>query len=213
MAILAIPAIVMVTDRQRLAGSLDRVAGAIARAARAGVDLVQIREPDLDDRALAAFVTRAATSIRGTRARVVVNGRADIGLAAGAAGVHLPGSGVPAPRVCAIVPQGFLVGRSVHSRAEAQAAESAGGCDYLIFGTVFPSNSKPPGHPAAGLDVLRDVCQAVRLPVIAIGGINAARAADVAHAGAKGAAGIELFANADEGALAAAVERMRRAFE
>src|SRR5688500_9211348 len=110
----------MVTDRQRLGDSLGRLAGAIARAARAGVAVVQIREPDLDDKPLAASVTRAAASIRGTRARVVVCGRADIALASGAGGVHLPGGGVPAPRVRAIVPQGFLVGRSVHSRAEAQ---------------------------------------------------------------------------------------------
>ena len=203
----------MISDRRRFGGSLDRLAEAIVRAGRAGVDVIQIRERELDDRALCGFVGRAIASLRGTAARVVVNARIDIALAAGAAGVHLRGDCVPASRVRPIVPDGFLVGRSVHSREEARAAEADGGCDYLIFGSVFPSNSKPRGHEPAGLDLLRDVCRAVRLPVVAIGGMNAARAAEVARAGSRGAAGIEMFAGADERALAAAVAAMRRAFE
>jgi thiamine-phosphate pyrophosphorylase len=120
---------------------------------------------------------------------------------------------MPASRVRAVVPDGFLVGRSVHSREEAETAEADGGCDYLIFGTVFPSNSKPQGQAAAGVDLLREVCRTVRLPVVAIGGMNEARAAEAARAGARGVAGIEMFAGADEGALAAAVAQMRRAFD
>ena len=213
MAVLAIPAIVMVTDRQRHGGSLDRLVDAIGRAARAGVDLVQIRERDLDDRTLVALVTRALTAVRETRARVLVNERLDVALAAGAAGVHLRGTCVPASRARAIAPPGFLVGRSVHSREEAQSADQEGGCDYLIFGTVFPTAGKSEGHVAAGPDALREVCGAVRLPVVAIGGMNGARAADAARAGARGVAGIGMFAAGDERSLAGTVDQMRKAFE
>ena len=204
--------IVMVSDRRRF-GGLDRLSEAIARAARAGVDVIQIRERDLDDRTHCDFVKRAVAVTRGTGARVVVNGRIDIALAAGAEGVHLRGDSVPASRARAILPPGFLVGRSVHSRAEAQAVEADGGCDYLIFGTVFPSTSKPGGHEAAGLGTLQEVCQAVRLPVVAIGGVNEARAAEVAAAGAKGVAAIEAFAAKDEPALGSTVDQMRLAFQ
>lgn len=205
--------VMMVSDRGRFGGSLDRLADAIVRAARVGVDVVQIRERGLDDRTLIDFVTRVVAGVRQTGLRVVVNGRVDLALAAGAAGVHLRGDCVPASRVRAIVPHRFLVGRSVHSRAEAETAEADGGCDYLIFGTVFPSNSKPQGHAAAGVDRLREVCRAVRLPVVAIGGIDEARAAETARAGARGIAAIEMFASIDEHALAAAVTQIRRAFD
>jgi thiamine-phosphate pyrophosphorylase len=204
--------VMMVTDRRRFGGSLDRLADAIGRAARAGVDAVQIREPGLDDRTLVDFVTRIVASVP-LPVRTLVNGRADIALAAGAAGVHLRSDCVPASRVRAIVPRDFLIGRSIHSPAEAMAAEEDGGCDYLMFGTVFPSSSKPFGHPVAGVGLLSDVCSAVSLPVVAIGGIDGARAADAARAGARGVAGIEMFAEADEPALAAAIARMRGAFE
>ena len=203
--------IVMVSDRRRV-GGLDRLSEAIGRAARAGADVIQIRERDLDDRTLCDFVKRAVAVTRDTGARVVVNARIDVALAAGADGVHLRGDCVPASRARAILPPGFLVGRSVHSRAEAQAVEAEGGCDYLIFGTVFPSTSKP-GHEPAGLGTLEEVCQAVRLPVVAIGGVDAARAAEVARAGAKGVAGIEAFATGDEAALGRMIERMRVAFQ
>jgi thiamine-phosphate pyrophosphorylase len=204
--------IVMVSDRRRF-GGLDRLSEAIARAVRAGVDVVQIRERDLDDRTLCNFVKRAVAVTRDTGARIVVNGRIDVALAAGADGVHLRGDSVPASRARAILPPRFLVGRSVHSRAEAQAVEADGGCDYLIFGAVFPSTSKPAGHEPAGLGTLQEVCQAVRVPVVAIGGVSAARAADVARAGAKGVAAIEAFATEDEPALGRIVDQMRRAFQ
>jgi thiamine-phosphate pyrophosphorylase len=147
-----------------------------------------------------------------SRVRILVNRRADVALAAGAAGVHLRGDCVPASRVRAIAPHGFVIGRSVHSRQDARAAEADGGCDYLMFGTVFPSSSKPEGHAAAGVGLLGEVCRAVALPVLAIGGVNEARAAAVAGAGASGVAGIEMFTAADERALADALARMRAAF-
>jgi thiamine-phosphate pyrophosphorylase len=126
---------------------------------------------------------------------VLVNTRTDIALAAGAQGVHLPASAPLASRVRRIAPGDFLIGRSVHSQAEAEAAHAAGGCDYLTFGTVFTTASKPADHPVAGLSTLRGVCDAVRLPILAIGGISRVRMPEIARAGAAGMAAIGLFAD------------------
>ncbi len=183
----------------------------IAAAARAGIDLVQIREGHLDDRALVELTRQAVVAVGGTAARVLVNGRPDIALAAGAAGVHLPGTALPAPRVRSIVPSGFVIGRSVHTVEEASDAESAGGCDYLVFGTVYPSTSKPAGQPVAGLVGLAAVCARVRLPVLAIGGMAVDRIRPVALAGAAGLAAISLFA--DSADLALTVRSVRAAFD
>jgi thiamine-phosphate pyrophosphorylase len=185
--------------------------GLFGDAARAGVDLIQIRERDLDDRALVTLVRATVAAVRGTPARVIVNDRTDVALAAGAAGVHLRADSVPAPRVRAIAGPGFLVGRSVHDEEEAAAVDAEGGCDYLIFGTVFPTSGKPSGHQTAGLAALGRVCARVSAPVLAIGGMSIARAPDVARAGAAGLAAIQLFATAAD--LRETVRALRHAFD
>lgn len=185
------PMIVMVTDRHR-SGDAARLIETVEYAASAGVDLIQVRERGLEDRDLFDMVRRIIAAAA-SRARVLVNLRTDVALAAGASGVHLPGTAPPASRVRTIVPPGFLIGRSVHDPDEARAAERDGGCDYLIFGTVFASAGKPAGHEVAGVDGLRAVCRAVRLPVIAIGGMDGARAREAAAAGAAGLAAIGMF--------------------
>jgi thiamine-phosphate diphosphorylase len=143
---------------------------------------------------------------------VVVNDRLDVALAARAAGVHLPGRAMPAVSVRSIVPGGFLIGRSVHSQGEAVEVERGGGCDYLVFGSVFASASKAPGHPVAGLEALARVCASVRLPVLAIGGITLARVPEVARTGAAGIAAVGLFATSGELALADAIRYIKAAF-
>jgi thiamine-phosphate pyrophosphorylase len=124
---------VPVTDRQR-SGGADGVVARAAWAARAGVHLVQVRERDLEGRALTDLVARCVAAVRGTRARVVVNERFDVALAAGAHGVHLRAGSMAAARVRGAAPPGFLIGRSVHAPEE---AADPGAVDYLIFGTVF----------------------------------------------------------------------------
>lgn len=182
----------------------------IRDAALAGVDLIQVREPGLEDRILVALTREAVDAARQTHCRVVVNDRLDIARAANAAGVHLRSASVSAKRVRGLVAGSFLVGRSVHNRQEAlSAAES--GCDYLIFGTVFPSRSKPPDHPVAGLEQLHEMAMAVQIPVLAIGGISTENAASAIAAGAAGVAGIELFRSAVS--VASTVSSLRRSFD
>jgi thiamine-phosphate pyrophosphorylase len=161
--------------------------------AHAGLDLVQIRQPDLDAATLCDLVRRSVHAVRGTHTRVIVNDRLDVALAAGAHGVHLREQSVPAPRVRDVAPRGFLVGRSVHDVDAAATASRAGGLDYLIVGTVFPTPSKP-GRIAAGVAVLADVAAATPVPVLAIGGVTLERFDAVARAGAAGFAAIGLFA-------------------
>ena len=182
-----------VTDRRRFDVSLADLVARASRAARNGVDVIQVRERDLDGGPLASLVADVVRAVRGTGTKVVVNDRADVAIAAGAHGVHLRGDSYAADRVRAIAPNGFLVGRSVHSAAEIDAATAAGGCDYLTFGTVFASAGKPAGHHVAGLDALRAACRHTALPVIAIGGIDESRLGDIEKTGAAGFAAVGMF--------------------
>ncbi len=185
--------------------------GVVREAASAGVDLVQLREPLLDAAALLAFARQAVRDAAGSPCRIVVNDRVDVAIAADAPGVHLRANSFSASRVRSIAPAGFLIGRSVHEAAEAVAAADDGGCDYLVFGTVFPSRSKPPGHRAAGLRALHDVCRSTSLPVIAIGGISVENAREAIAAGARGVAGIGLFRAGDP--ISSVVSRIRQRFD
>jgi thiamine-phosphate diphosphorylase len=141
----------------------------------------------------------------------VVNERVDVAMAAGAHGVHLRSDSLPVARVRDITPPGFLVGRSVHDlRAAVRAAHE--GADYVLFGTVFESGSKP-GRRPAGVDALAEVAAAVTIPVLALGGITPSRAGEVARAGAAGVAAIGLFADASPDAVAEVVDRLTREFD
>lgn len=188
------PVLCLITDRRRAGDDWQqRLPRQVARAAGAGVHLVQVRERDLDGRPLFRLVRLCLEAVRGTATRVVVNDRVDVALAAGAHGVHLRADSMGAAAVRRVAPPGWLIGRSVHGIDAARAAADGGGLDYLLFGTVFESTSKP-GRPAAGLDALRAVAGAVALPVLAVGGITRERLDAIAATGAAGAAGISLFA-------------------
>jgi thiamine-phosphate pyrophosphorylase len=182
-----------VTDRRRFGLTAVALVDKAAAAADRGANVIQIRERDLSDADLIDLVERVMAAVRERGARVFVNDRVDVAIAAGAAGVHLRGDSPPAWRVRAIAPAGFTIGRSVHSLEEIDAAIRGGGCDYLMFGTVFPSAGKLDRHPVAGLDRLAEACRLSTLPVIAIGGMTREREVEIALAGAAGLAGVGLF--------------------
>jgi thiamine-phosphate pyrophosphorylase len=181
-----------VTDRRRFALTVDDLVERAARAAQRGVSAIQIRERDLSDRDLAALARRVVAAVPAST-HVLVNDRIDVALAAGAAGVHLRGDSMPGRRVRAMAPAGFLIGRSVHDLEDVDAAAGEGVYDYLLFGTVFPSDGKPAGHRVAGLEALREACRRAPLPVLAIGGVDAARLPLVEQAGAAGFAAVGFF--------------------
>jgi thiamine-phosphate pyrophosphorylase len=186
----------MITDRRRYGASWQRrVVEQVTIAARSGVALIQIRERDLEGGALVALTRACVAAVRGTEARVLVSDRVDVALAAGAHGVHLPAAGARSVRVRTVAPRPFLIGRSVHTVDEARGEAQDGAIDYLLFGTVFASASKPGVRPA-GVDALAGVASAVQVPVLAVGGMTGERIAEICLAGAAGAAAISLFAEA-----------------
>lgn len=182
-----------ITDQRTLAsGSL---LDAIGRNLAAGVTWIQIREKDLSARALFELVEAALQLPNPHGSKILVNTRADVALAtgvAGAAGVHLP-SGSPAARTWrAIVPTGFLIGVSCHSVDDVRNAE-AEGADYVVFGPVFPPRSKTARVEPRGLEGLARAAAAVKIPVLALGGVTRENSAACVSAGAAGIAGISLF--------------------
>jgi thiamine-phosphate diphosphorylase len=169
-----------VTDRRR-----GDVLECAARAVKAGVDIIQVREKDLPASELFQLVARIKDLAAGTTTKVLVNDRLDVAIAAEVDGVHLPEDGLPVRRVRPYV---HVLGASVHGveRAKQAAAE---GADFVIFGPVFAT----PGKEPVGLDALRGVVCAVQIPVLAIGGVTAANTGAVLQAGAAGIAAIRLF--------------------
>lgn len=211
------PLLCLVTSRRRAAPAAASFAeeqralvAQIAAAADAGVDLIHIREPDLEARDLCALVGESVAVTRGSGSRVVVNDRADIALASGADGVHLRASGPSVERVRALGPDGWLVGRSAHSLEELALAAEA---DYILFGTVFATDSKP-GVAGQGTAALAAAVRRVKVPVLAIGGVTLDRAAACAEAGAAGVAAISLFLAGSRGAagLRDVVRTLRQQF-
>jgi thiamine-phosphate pyrophosphorylase len=197
-ALLPRPLICAVTNRRLFGASEDEACAALVEwsvaIAQAGVDLLQIREPDLSDATLASLTRAVLTATGGGGFRTILNDRTDVALATGAAGVHLPAAAPPAAAIRRLVGDRLIVGRSVHTGDDLTAVERDGGCDYLTFGTVFPSTSKPASHAAAGIPALTRACASIRLPVLAIGGVTVQSAAAAACAGAAGVAAIGLFA-------------------
>ena len=187
------PIACMVTDRRCFSDGTEALIASVRAAAAAGVQLVQLRERDLDGRALFELAQRLMNALRGTGTRLLVNDRLDVALAAGAHGVHLRASSIGPWRARTIAPPGFLIGQSVHSIGDAMTR--APGADYLLFGNVFETGSKP-GKPGAGLDELRQVVGATAVPVLAIGGVTADRVPDIVATGAAGYAGRSMFADA-----------------
>ena len=152
--------------------------------------MIQVREKDLDGGPLLRLTETILRAAAG-RAPVLVNDRLDVALAAQAAGVHLPASGLDVGAVRRQVGPTVMIGRSVHSVSSARAAENEG-ADFVLFGPVFETASKAAYGPPQGVEVLRRVVEAVRIPVWAIGGITsetakALRGLPIAGVGAIGA--------------------------
>jgi thiamine-phosphate pyrophosphorylase len=205
------PVICMITDGRRMGDAEDALVRRIAAAARAGVHLVQIRERGLEGGALTRLTERALAAAHGTSTRVLVNDRYDVAIAAGAHGVHLREESMPAARVRAVAPRGFLIGRSVHTVEDARLVCREGAVDYLVFGSIFPTASKPGVQPA-GLGALADAAAASTRPVLAVGGVTAERVAALAAAGAAGVAAIGLFAGGGDDRMRDLVQRLNAAW-
>ena len=167
---------------------VDRVAAAV----RGGATSVQVR---LKTAAPRQVVEITKSIIARVDVPVIVNDRADIALAAGAAGVHVGEADLPVAAIRRFAPAGFLIGASLGSDAELLNAKDA---DYVGIGPVFGSDSKSDAGTAIGVDGFKKLAALVTHPAVAVGGITADRALQITVNGAIGVAVINAIFNADD---------------
>jgi thiamine-phosphate pyrophosphorylase len=181
--------LVAITDDLR--DGIDGLGARAAAAVRGGATMIQLRLKDLDPRDL-LLAARALVSLP---VPVIVNDRADVALAAGAAGAHIGVGDVPALALRRVMPPGFIIGASVGTDDEVAASA---GADYVGIGPVFPTTTRTDVGVALGLPEFTRLAQRTGLPAVAIGGINASNYRDALGAGACGVAVIRaIFAAPD----------------
>jgi thiamine-phosphate pyrophosphorylase len=185
------------------AGNVSDVQNAVA----AGVEVVQYRRPD----AFTAELFAEATALRKLchQTLFLVNDRVDIALAVEADGVHLGQSDLPLPAARKLLGRGKIIGLTVHSLAEARQAEDAG-ADYLGVSPIFTTQTKADAGPPAGIQLIRQIRSAVKIPLIAIGGIHLANAPEVIRAGADGLCAISAVVSRED--VRAGIEQFQRLF-
>lgn len=178
--------LMMITDR-KLAGK-KKMSKVIKTACRNGLKAIQIREKDLSQQALEAFVKLIKSSSSGYGVKLLINSNFKLAVDLKANGIHFTSS-QKIDSVPKSIRRKFLIGKSVHSLQEAIIAADEG-FDYLIFGPVFRTPAKIRYGSPQGLDKLHEVCKSIGLPVYAVGGITPIRAAKCKEAGAYGVASI-----------------------
>jgi thiamine-phosphate pyrophosphorylase len=194
------PFLYAILDAHRLG---DRPAGAAAEAlARGGAALVQLRAKDVTDRRLLAMAEEARDGARRGGALFLVNDRPDVALLLGADGVHLGQDDVPPADARRLLGGEAVVGFSTHSLAQLQAALREP-IDYVALGPIFATATKADAEPVVGVATLASARALTDLPLVAIGGIDRARAADVVAAGADGLAVVSALLDAPDLAEAA----------
>jgi len=174
----------------------------VARAIEGGATCIQLREKDLATRELFSLAEQLRKLTREKGVTFIVNDRLDVALAAGADGVHLGQDDLPLSAARRLMPPGMILGASAGSLQEARQAQAMG-ASYLGVGAVFMTGTKPDAGKPIGLENLAAICRGVNIPVIGIGGINAANAGQVIEAGARGVAVISSVVAADDVAAAA----------
>lgn len=159
----------------------------------AKIDLIQIREKSLSTNVLYKLSSKAADITRGSSTKLLVNDRADVAAAAGADGVHLASSSLPANIVRQTFGAEFLIGASTHSLEEASAAARCG-ADFVVFGPVFDTLSKRQyGKPLGLAELSKVTSQLAPFPVLALGGVTTNNVADCIRAGVAGIAAIGIL--------------------
>jgi len=202
-----------ITDRKALAtGEADRRAALlrrIAEAARAGIDYIQLREKDLGPTDLELLAREALRLIRdnSSKTKLLINTHAEIALAVGVDGVHLPADSPPPAAIRAEwlgrTRHDPIIGVSAHSVSDVLLAED-GGATFTVLAPIFEKLGT--GVRPLGLDAVREACAATQIPVLALGGVRLGNVRGCLEAGAAGIAGIRLF---QENAVSQPVEALR----
>jgi thiamine-phosphate pyrophosphorylase len=162
-----------------------------------GVQLVQLRAKELSSGEFFTLAKEARQLTREAGATFIVNDRADIALACNADGVHLGQDDLPLAAARKLIGPQKMIGISTHDLDQARSAE-LNGADYIGFGPIFGSTTKDTGYSARGLDMLREIRAAVKLPIVAIGGITENNVAEVWKSGADAAAIISDLMGAED---------------
>ena len=178
----------LVTDRHQTKGR--PLVPLLQRVLTAAAPAIQLRERDLSARELVtlAFEVQAVTASR--RSQLLINDRIDVALALEGVGVHLRNNSLPVSVARQVLGTQRLLGISVHAVEEAVQVESQG-ADYIVLGPIYETPSKQMFGPPLGIHTLERACRLVRLPIIGIGGVTAARAREMRRAGAFGVAVIK----------------------
>ena len=184
----------LVTDRTQTRGR--ELVSVVGDCLAAGLPAVQVREKDLGAAELAVLCRRIRGLTQNTRALLIVNDRVDVALAVGADGVQRTATSLTVEDIRALADKRLRIGASIHSLPDALQAELEG-ADWLVFGPVYDTPSKRMYGPPQGLDKFARVAAAVRIPVVAIGGLTPERVREVRRAGARGVAVVSSILAAD----------------
>jgi len=187
--------LLLVTDRHQTKGR--PLPAILQRVLTVGSPAIQLRERDLSARELLALGREVQAMVAQRGAQLIINDRIDVALALDGVGVHLRGNSLPVAVARRLVGDQCLLGVSAHSVDEAVQAE-ADGADYVVLGPLYETPSKQAFGPPLGLCRLEETCRLVRIPIIGIGGVTAARARDVRRAGASGVAVITAVLGAED---------------
>ena len=187
--------LLVVTDRHQTNGR--PLISVLGQALKAGSPAVQLRERDLCAKDLVILTEELQLIASPCGSQLVINDRLDVALSVEGVGVHLRSDSLPVAVARRLLGPHRLLGVSVHSVSEAVQAE-IGGADYIVLGPIYETPSKQLYGPPLGLAALEEAARAVRLPIIGIGGVTAARARDMCHAGAFGVAVITAVLGADD---------------
>jgi thiamine-phosphate pyrophosphorylase len=160
---------------------------AVEAAIKGGVTMVQLREKEASTGEFFALAKELLALTRPLGVPLIINDRLDIALAAGADGLHIGQSDLPLKEARRIAGEGFIIGVSAATPEEAMEAERDG-AGYIGAGAVFPTGSKTDVSAVIGIEGLRAICGAVKIPVAAIGGIGPGNIRAVMEAGAAGVA-------------------------
>ncbi len=172
----------------------------IESAVQSGATMVQLREKTAGSRDFYELALQVMQITQRYKLPLIINDRLDIALAVGADGVHVGQEDLPVAVVRRLLGPDKIVGATAATVADALRAE-AEGADYIGSGAVFPTATKP-GKPVLPLTVLTQIKQAVKLPVVAIGGITANNLVELKSTGVDGIAVVSAIMNSDDPAAA-----------
>lgn len=187
--------LLLVTDRHQTKGR--PLVPLLQRVLSVGAPAIQLRERDLPVRELVALAREVQALTHSGGSQLFINDRVDIALALDGAGVHLRSNSLPVSVARRLLGAERLLGLSVHSLEETVQAESQG-ADYVILGPIYETPSKQAFGAPIGIQTLEKACRAVRIPVVGIGGVTAARAREMRQAGAFGVAVITAILGAED---------------